>query len=383
MAKTRLRYHAAAAREFYGTDQRSRVTSAAQVRALARRIGRPLPAALREWIAYFGDLGLCSGQDRAISLDQLGAPITGGRDIRIDYVPRGYLPLMRENQGCCLWALVLDGSDDPPVVQSENWHKETPDWQPVADRFSNFTHARVWSQACAFRSPFWWMSLEGDFGPRMQAYLRARYREGPTTTDWPCGVHHHFERGGAYLWVMDSQWMAGAVEEQALEELTRDVWWLVRGNLEAWEQHTVGPMLRQLRAAPPVYPGPGWESVFGDDLGARLGNDCWLSSGSDDALVPPALDELLDHFHEIQRRTPGTGLTAHWLERDRQRLYIVTQDYRQKEANAAWWLHADSEEELEQLLRHVGRWGQLHKTLSARTEPGKRVLARMRETRGA
>jgi hypothetical protein len=293
----------------------------------------------------------------------------------VDFVAQGYLPLMFENQGCCLWALRLDGSDDPPVVQAGNWHQVAPKWEAVADRFSTFTHARVWSQGRAFQASLWWLSLGGDFGLPARAYLRARYREGPTTTDWPCGTHHHFERFGAYLWTIGAQWMAGAESESALRHLTREVWWLAGRGIDSWEEDVVGPMVKQLRAEPPPYPGPGWEDVFKDDLSARFANGLWLHSRSDDALTPPALDELLDHFDDRARREPAGGLTAHWLERDGQRLYVVTEEYRQEGAESAWWLHADDPESLTALARRVQRWGKLGETLHSGTEAGKAVLA--------
>src|SRR5262245_44588782 len=67
----------------------------------------------------------------------------------VDHLPAGYLGVIIEAQGCCLWAVRLDGSDDPPVVQAEDWHSATPTWQPVADRFSTFTLARTWSHTLA------------------------------------------------------------------------------------------------------------------------------------------------------------------------------------------------------------------------------------------
>jgi hypothetical protein len=210
------------------------------------------------------------------------------------------------------------------------------------------------------------MSLHGAFGPREKAYLQSRYREGPTITDWPCGVHHHFERDYGYLWLMGSEWMAGATGEWSMKQLTRDVWWLVSGDIEAWEEETTASMVRQLKSEPPAYPGPGWDAVFGDDLAARFRNGLWRHSAHDDALIPPALDELLDTFDEVRRGTPGAGLTAHWLQRGGQRLYIITEDHREQGAAAAWWLHADSAEELDQLQRHVWRWGRLAETLRSR-----------------
>jgi hypothetical protein len=374
MAGTQLKYHKGAAKELYGKARAQRRTPPEVVREIASRLGGKMPAALREWLTYFGDLRTCAGQDNPIPLDRLGQPRAVRLGVVVDFVAGGHLPLMFENQGCCLWALVLDGSEDPPVVQAGNWHAANPLWESVADRFSTFTCARVWSQRCVFQASLSWMSLSGRFDLAARAYLRSHYREGPTVTDWPCEVHHHFEHFGAYLWVMGEQWMAGGESLWELERMTREVWWLVAGSMEYWGWDTVGPMLERVREKPPAYPGPGWEAVFGDDLAARFASGRWLYSPSDDALTPPALDELLDHFDERQRRTAGEGVTAHWLERGDQRLYILTEDYRREKAESAWWLHAEGEESLRELARRVGRWGRLEQTLKAKTEQGKAVL---------
>jgi hypothetical protein len=156
MAGTQLKYHRGAAKELYRSTRVKRSTPRETVTAVAARLGGKLPASLREWITYFGDLGFCSGQDRPIRLADLGQPRPVRQGQSIDYVAGGHLPLMFENQGCCMWALVLDGSDDPPVVQAGNWSSEAPRWEPVADRFSTFTHARIWSQVrSSFDAPLW------------------------------------------------------------------------------------------------------------------------------------------------------------------------------------------------------------------------------------
>jgi hypothetical protein len=195
-------------------------------------------------------------------------------------------------------------------------------------------------------------------------------------------VHHHFTDERAYLWTMGHQWMAGASNNNDLMKLTREVWWLAGGAIESAEWDVTWPTIRALAKVPPAYPGPGWQAVFGDDLADRFAGGCWLSA-SDLALTPPALDELLDHFDERQRRTFAGGLTAVWLERDRQRIYLVSEDYREEGAQADWFLNADDAGALEQLARHVWRWGELHRTLEAGTQTGKDVLGRLRATHEA
>jgi hypothetical protein len=221
------------------------------------------------------------------------------------------------------------------------------------------------------------MSLGARFGPREAAYLRANYREGPIVTDWPCGTHHHFASQLAYLWIINSQWMAGSEYVSFLLRMTRELWWLAGGVESSIDEINAG--VREIRQQPPSYPGPGWDKVFGDDLGARFANGCWLESPCDQAVPPPRLDELLDHFDEKSRLTFAGGLTALFLERGKQRIFLVTETYGEKRAESSWWLHGDDEGELEQLAHFVCRWGELNRTLAANTEPGKAVLARLRK----
>jgi hypothetical protein len=365
-----MKSNAEAARLLFGRVEIERQTPVAEVRALEARLGQRLPAAVREWVGGCGDLGSLSGQDDARRLDQWEV-----RD--------GHLLVMVENQGCAVWGVRLDGSDDPPVfwAPSRGSAGGELEWEPVADHFSTFTWSRAWSQCEVFDAEQLWMSLTGRFGPREAAYLRARFREGPIVTDWPGGRHHHFTDGETYLWIMGEQWMAGSWNRGPLMQMARDVWWLMGGQIEHVASATdrAEETLTELRASPPPYPGPGWQEVFGDDLAVRFANGCWLESPSDPAVAPPRLDELLDYFDEKHRKSFAGGLTAVWLERDKQRVYLVTEDYREPGARSSWWLHGDDDGALAALGRFVRRWGELEWTLAGRTEAGKAVLERLRQ----
>jgi hypothetical protein len=367
MAKVRMKYNAEAARLlFYRAPERE--TPVAAVRALEQRLGQRLPAAVREWVSGCGDLACISGQDHALPLDRWEV-----RD--------GHLLLMYENQNCAVWGVRLDGSDDPPVLWAlpRSVAEGKLQWQPVAEHFSTFTWARAWSQGEVWDAEQTCLSLAGRFGPREAAYLRARYREGPIVTDW-LGTHHHFTDGSTHLWIVGNQWMAGFWNRGPLRKMIREIWWLLGGQVDQIGSATdaAEAMRAELLANPLPYPGPGWQEVFGDDLADRFTNGCWLESPSDPAVPPPRLDELLDHFDEKHRKSFAGGLTALWLERSKQRIFLVTGDHREQGARSGWWLHGDDEGELEQLARFVRRWGELDRTLAAGTDAGNAVLARLR-----
>jgi hypothetical protein len=77
-------------------------------------------------------------------------------------------------------------------------------------------------------------------------------------------------------------------------------------------------------------------------------------------------------LNELGRPNPlGTGDKYHAVADG----YL---DYRAEGARSSWWLHADTPGELERLARHVRRWGELERTLAAKTEQGRAVLGRLR-----
>jgi hypothetical protein len=382
----RLRYHAeAAALELGGATSQVAVNAdyLALLEGRERRLGVRLPESVREWYAVFGGLEPCTTEDHPIPLEDLGEPLRlRGAEV-YDAVANGYLLLMREREDHCTWAVRLDGSDDPPVVLTPDLAPYRRDWRPVADHFSTFTLARVWSRSVLFAQNILWQTTD-SLGPREVAFLRANYREGPRTTDWPRGVHLHFASGHVRLWLNDQlgrrcEWFAGSYGREDLQPLARELWWLV-GALEGW----LDGERQSLEVNPPPYPGPGWQNVFGDDLAERFANGCWLHSRADVAVVPPCLDYLRDSFDEAEGGCAAIeGLAVFRLSRPGQRVYLITEDHRTAGARACWWLHAGTEQELEALARHVWHWGDLDRTLDAGTEVGRGVLERLRSGGGS
>nr|BFE59268.1 hypothetical protein GCM10020063_037940 [Dactylosporangium thailandense] len=73
-----------------------------------------MPASVREWYS-----------------------LAAGQEIRL-------LPFMIENQGVCFWAVMLDGSDDPPVMISLDDLEPSDEWTMLAATFSDLVYTRIW-----------------------------------------------------------------------------------------------------------------------------------------------------------------------------------------------------------------------------------------------
>src|SRR5258708_5336050 len=85
-----------------------------------QRCGLSFPAAVREWYALEGAVALLnrySNQDPAVSLERLGEELAEARPAtgeRSESNP--VIVVQRENQSVCRWGVLLDGSEDPPVL---------------------------------------------------------------------------------------------------------------------------------------------------------------------------------------------------------------------------------------------------------------------------
>jgi hypothetical protein len=107
-------------------------------------------------------------------------------------------------------------------------------------------------------------------------------------------------------------------------------------------------------------------------------NGLWLRSPREEALPLPFCDFLYEHLtgREPDRDEHGV-LTYHFYSRT-QRLRVTTDRSDVVGGKSAWWLHADTEEDLYQLAKLIEPWLNLRQTLSSDTAPGKAVLARLR-----
>ena len=337
---------------------------------LERRIGRPLPASVREWYSIIDGadiLGEFSNSDHPVALEDLGRP----RPVRgygeIDPVADGLLLILIENQSCCYWLVGLEG-DDPPVYIAERLTSDPATWQRSAERFSDFTLAKVW----AFGKT--WQGRAGSFFTLDRtlsrfdvAFLRAAFvEEGPRTGLWAGSKDHLFRTGDGFVWVEDfpiqSQWHIGSDTPEGLETAVRTVWG--SGTLLAREPGATG----------------GESEEQAEELLERLHGETPLPRlrAEEPPLSPPDLDFLIEHFTESKRVAGEDGVSAHIFDGPGCRIRIASDAWDRDGGESVWVLEADGEEELMRLARRVWNCGRLRETLDSAHPVGRRVLELLR-----
>ncbi|MEV0569578.1 SMI1/KNR4 family protein [Dactylosporangium sp. NPDC050588] len=150
---SQLRYHARSLALAGRTAEISPDAVAAIDRFAAVR-GFPLPASVREWYSLAAGqetLRTFSNEDRVYAAHELGrmeqywAGDESDQEREWDLVAeRQLLPFMIENQGVCFWAVMLDGSDDPPVMISFDDLEPTDEWTMLTASFSDLVYTRIW-----------------------------------------------------------------------------------------------------------------------------------------------------------------------------------------------------------------------------------------------
>ena len=96
--------------ELLGTEPQTSTAAIGELERTERRLGIRLPPSIREWYSNDGALPILaahSNDDPPIPVQEFSfTESTAGR----------LIPIRHENQGVCTWAILLDGSDDPPVL---------------------------------------------------------------------------------------------------------------------------------------------------------------------------------------------------------------------------------------------------------------------------
>jgi hypothetical protein len=109
-------------------------------------------------------------------------------------------------------------------------------------------------------------------------------------------------------------------------------------------------------------------------------NGLWLRSPREEALPNPVADFLYENLTGREPDRDENGVLTYHYYSATQRLRVTTDRNDVLGGKSAWWLHADTEEDLYQLARLVIPWLNLRQTLSSETAPGKKVLARLRDS---
>jgi hypothetical protein len=203
-----------------GIEPSTTAVATSKVELTERRLGFRLPASVREW--YCDDcaidiLSKHSNQDWPITLSDF--EVTQGPTNQL-------LPFKRENQGVCIWAVALDGSDDPPVFVDVDSNGNQ--WNLQATTFSTHVYTCVWDYARVFDQAALVQAQNGPFTAEALAELRNRFNESLPTFGWPGCTQHRFEGKDTaiLIWAAENQadWFVGAGDATLLRTSLQTVW---------------------------------------------------------------------------------------------------------------------------------------------------------------
>jgi hypothetical protein len=207
--------------ELLGTQPQTSTAALGELESTERRLGMRLPPAVREWYSYDDALSILaanSNDDPPIPMHELAlAESMAGR----------LIPIRRENQGVCTWAVLLDGSDDPPVLVEVD--SDGTVWQPCAKKFSTYVYTCVWDYHVVLRQPALAQAQNGPLTPQALQALQGLFDERPRTFGWPGSAQYRFYGGqhGVLVWSTEDQqadWFVGAADANSLESALRLVW---------------------------------------------------------------------------------------------------------------------------------------------------------------
>jgi hypothetical protein len=203
-------------------DIRLRITMAAlgELARTQRRLGIDLPPSVREWYAYDCALSVLSEHSNG------DPPIPVEEFVLTESMVGPLIPIRRENQGVRTWAILLDGSNDPPVFV--NVDSDGTEWRLHAQSFSTYVYTCVWDYRIVFKQPALVQAQNGPISDLALKALADSFERRPKTFAWPGSAQYRFRGNGngVLIWSMEGQadWFVGAADATSLESALRIVW---------------------------------------------------------------------------------------------------------------------------------------------------------------
>jgi hypothetical protein len=203
-------------------DIRPRITMAAlgELARTQRRLGIDLPHSVREWYSYDCALSVLSehsNDDPPIPVEEFALT---------ESMVGPLIPIRRENQGVCTWAILLDGSNDPPVFVDVD--SDGTEWRLHAQSFSTYVYTCVWDYRCVLNQPALVQAQNGPISDLALKALADSFDRRPKTFAWPGSAQYRFRGNGngVLIWSMEDRadWFVGAADAISLEAALRIVW---------------------------------------------------------------------------------------------------------------------------------------------------------------
>lgn len=204
-------------------------SAVAELDALEARIGRRLPGSVREWYSLDGACALLrqySNDDWPLEVREFGLPRTdthgGGPH---DLLARGLVVFRYENQGVCVWAFGLDGTDDPPAYVDVNSQFKT--WTKCAPTFSEHLYAWMWDYAKVLTKELLVQAQNKPLSETALGFLKGNFDMGPESYGWPGDAQYRFSKDDQriLIWASVDQvdWWLTADREESLQALIETV----------------------------------------------------------------------------------------------------------------------------------------------------------------
>jgi len=255
-----LRYHTKAM-QLLGLEGRISTTARNALDDVESRVKRTLPASVREWYELENAVQLLfqhSNADPPVDIGKLGEPLRDTLGGPHDLVAQNLLVIRQENQGACVWAVLLDGSDDPPVVLDLDTQFKT--WTKCASSFSQHVYAWMWdySQVLAEHR----MLVQAQNPPLSEMALSSlseRFERECVTYGWPGHTQHRFYRGDQRIlvWanIKQADWWLSAKTRESLESAVKLVSPLDSVGKAFWSNDAEGQaVLKRVRSTPSSSP---------------------------------------------------------------------------------------------------------------------------------
>jgi hypothetical protein len=241
-------FHSATFR-LLGFESRLAVAAVSEVESVEHRLGFRLPASVREWYSYENAIDILarhSNDDRPIPVREFAVTEWDGQRL---------LPFKIENQGVCVWVVMLDGSDDPPVFVDVD--SNGAQWNMQAPTFSAYIYACVWDYAFVLGQPGLVQAQNRQLSPEGYSRLQALFSEQPPTFGWPGSTQRRFAGKDHALLIWDSvgedvwdgegqaDWFVGAHDATSLESALRALWGIDEVGQSFYDCSSIGKSVLQ------------------------------------------------------------------------------------------------------------------------------------------
>jgi hypothetical protein len=196
-----------------GRELKPSSKAAHSVTQTEQRLGISFPTSVREWYHYDDSIDILyehSNQDPPIAISALSL---------IRWNSSQLLPFKNENQGVCKWAILLDGTDDPPVYVDVDSNGR--DWQQVTSTFSAYVKTCIWDYKKVLNQPELIEAQNAPLSSDAVAELERILRHETRTFGWPGHTQYRFyvEDFSLLIWASEKQsdWHLGALNKSSLE----------------------------------------------------------------------------------------------------------------------------------------------------------------------